>query len=69
MKEPLCDVPVELIPLAEAVLCENCQVVGRQRTDKRCPSCGSQSVLFLGVVLGRSSNASEGRMMGDAEQD
>lgn len=44
--------PVELIPLDQAVLCENCQVISRDKND-HCLSCGSHSILHLANVLGR----------------
>jgi len=44
--------PVELIPLDQAVLCENCQVISRAKND-HCLSCGSHSILHLANVLGR----------------
>ena len=48
--------PVELIPLDQAVLCENCQVISRAKND-HCLSCGSHSILHLANVLGREQDS------------
>jgi hypothetical protein len=42
---------VDAIPIAEALVCENCQCVVRSRRD--CPICGSSSVMSLDKLLNR----------------
>jgi len=44
--------PVESIPLAEAVLCVNCECVTRARNG-HCPVCESQSLVSLARLAGR----------------
>jgi hypothetical protein len=48
--------PVELIPLDQAVLCENCRVISRGK-NHLCLSCGSPSILHLANVLGREQDS------------
>ena len=50
---------VELIPLGEAVLCLDCERVGRGKND-HCPGCGSKSVLALKRILNREEVGSAG---------
>jgi len=47
--------PVELVPLDQAVLCENCHVIRRGK-NHHCLSCGSPSILYLENVLGREQD-------------
>jgi|GEM_PF-2603807 len=49
--------PVELIPLNQAVLCEDCQMISQARND-HCLSCGSHSILTLASVLGSQTTTS-----------
>lgn len=41
------------IPLAQAVVCENCVTISNSRPD-RCGVCGSQEVLRLEAILNRT---------------
>ena len=39
--------PVEAIPLDDAVLCQNCNVITRPSKHGRCPVCESEAILGL----------------------
>lgn len=52
--EPKPWMPVDSIPLAEAVFCENCQCVTRAKNG-HCPVCESVAVVSLTVLLERSN--------------
>jgi hypothetical protein len=41
---------IDLIPLGQAVLCENCSQISCARTD-HCVGCGSQATLSLAALL------------------
>ena len=56
---------VELIPLNEALLCVNCQVISRSKND--CVCCGSQSLLHLANVLERSNDSISSTMPTQSE--
>jgi len=43
---------VDIIPLAEAILCESCQQITRARNG-HCPACGSTALVNLSKVLNR----------------
>jgi hypothetical protein len=43
---------VDLIPLAEAVVCEDCKVISRAKHGN-CPSCGGAALWNLVRVTGR----------------
>lgn len=49
---------LELIPLAEAVLCANCNVVSRAKNG-HCPACAGsgESLVNLSTVLNRAPGA------------
>jgi uncharacterized paraquat-inducible protein A len=47
-------IPVESIPLGEAVLCVNCNFVTRAR-NHHCPVCESTALLNLGELLERTT--------------
>jgi hypothetical protein len=48
--------PVNLIPLQNAVLCANCDVITESRNG-HCVACGSPSLMSLSRVLGRQRAA------------
>lgn len=47
--------PVEIIPLARAVLCADCNQI-TMATNGHCLACGSHSIMNLGKVLDRKEN-------------
>jgi hypothetical protein len=51
-------VPRNLVPLQQAVLCANCEVVSDSK-DGRCVVCGSSSLLNLARVLDGSNHRVE----------
>jgi hypothetical protein len=51
-------VPRNLVPLQQAVLCANCEVVSDSK-DGRCVVCGSSSLLNLARVLDGSNHGVE----------
>lgn len=48
---------VESIALADAVLCCNCEVISRRRTDARCAVCESESLIAVSSVVNAMAKA------------
>lgn len=48
------DAFLDLIPLAEAVICEDCEVISRAK-HSTCPSCGSTAIYNLERIIHRLS--------------
>lgn len=55
--EPKPWTPVDSIPLAEAVFCENCQCVTRAKNG-HCPVCESASIVTVVALLDRQMTPS-----------
>ena len=53
--------PLNLVPLQNAVLCANCEVVSDSRNG-HCIVCGSPSLMSLSRILG-SSEATEDKLV------
>ena len=47
------------IPLTDAMLCAECEMVTVRAPDGRCAHCGSEAVMDLSRILNRGSDASE----------
>ncbi len=45
---------LDLVPLAEAVLCMDCDRISQQRSGHRCAGCESPNLINLAAVLNRS---------------
>jgi hypothetical protein len=50
--------PIDIVPFAEAVLCEDCYQVTRA-TNGHCLACGSHSVLNLSAILDRQADGTK----------
>jgi hypothetical protein len=46
--------PLEALPLLDAVLCADCEIISNSRGD-HCEVCGSRSLLSLARILGGSA--------------
>lgn len=49
--------PIELIALADAVLCCNCEVISKRRVDGRCAGCESESTIGVQSIVGAMAKA------------
>ena len=50
--------PVESIPIAEAVLCANCDVITRAKNG-HCLVCGGHSLVNLAAILDRQADGAK----------
>lgn len=48
-----CRAILDLVPLAEAVLCMDCERISQQRSGHRCAGCESANLINLAAVLNR----------------
>lgn len=46
---------LDLVPLAGAVLCMDCERISQQRSGHRCAGCESPNLINLAAVLNRAS--------------
>lgn len=51
------DAYIDTIPLSEAVLCCNCDVVSAAAKDDRCVACGRATTLRLSLLVGVMAKA------------
>jgi hypothetical protein len=45
--------PIDVVPLAFAILCVNCNQITRRGPNGHCLACGSHSILCLTAILDR----------------